>query len=167
MQNKQVSTTVGFICLLLILLPLEYFCAGLAFETLGELSSGFYYLLLIVLNMVPVVLFIFKKRTAGFVLVFLIGLLIIPWQLKLGYRLLLLKEESANMVNFAYEYQLEHGSFPKDVSEYTFKYEGLKKHLHYYYSEHDRSFQVTYWVGTRTTSHFYRPEIDKWCYYPD
>ncbi len=166
MKTQQPAAAFGFILILLILLPLEYFCARLAFETLGEIYEVFYYLLMI-LNVAPILLFIFKKRMAGFISVFIIGALIIPWQLKLGYRLLLLKEESANLVNYVYEYKQANGEFPKDASGHTFKYKKLTDYLQYKYSEQDKSFLVTYWVGTATTSHFYRPQLKRWEYYPD
>lgn len=76
-MNRQPSNALFFILLLVILVPVEGFCAVLAYETLGEVTSGLYTIGIILLNGILLML-AFRRRTAATIGVLLVALLIIP-----------------------------------------------------------------------------------------
>ena len=147
------------------LLFLEIFCAKLAYETLGEIDSGLYFFL-IILNTVPLILFILKKKNLAAGLLLAIALIIIPYQLYLGNRLLALKEESGNIVAYMYEYHKQSQKFPDELSGYTYHNPDLEKFFSYY-KEGVNDARLAYYVGSPNTSHYFQTETKQWGYYPD
>ncbi len=154
-----------FLVVLGLLIALEIFCAKLAFETLGEITSGLYGLL-IILNIIPIIFLYNRKIELAVSLIILIALIIIPYQLCLGKKLINLKEEAANIVAYVYEQKINSGNFPNDLSQYNFSFPKLQKHFTYS-KETNGQFKIFYFVGTKNTSHFYYSEHKKWAYYPD
>ncbi len=150
----------------------EFFCAKLAYETLGAIDSSLYFLLM-ALNIVPLLLIFLGKKYVGMFVVISIGLAIIPYQLYLGNRLLLQKEEAANIAVYLYEQKLATGQFPVDLNGYTFTHPNLKSFFNYYkisegYSEaKSDEYILSYFTGTRSTSHFIQLGSGGWGYYPD
>ena len=90
----------GLLALLLVLLvPVELLCAEAAFETLGMIDSGFYWMLTIVGN--GAVLFIAtRNRVAAAAFAILLGLGIIPYQVILMDRLSRVQVEAAGALAF-------------------------------------------------------------------
>jgi hypothetical protein len=174
----QKKDLVYFGILLAILIPLEFYAAHLAFETLSELASGFYYFI-IIFNLLPIGLFFLERRTVAMILCVGLAAFIIPYQLYLGYIHSNLKEEAANITNYVYDYKLEKGVYPKTIANYKFKYPELKQHFRYStrtkkfqgdkltWIDDPQGFQLSYYVGTTSTSHFYNPKLKQWGYYPD
>ena len=80
-----------------------------------------------------------------------------------------LREETANIANYAYRMKLSTGKFPVDIKGYKFKYENLKDRIDYDNLKNGDDFQIWFCVGTRSTDHFYRHnfENEKWYYYDD
>ena len=148
-----------------LLIALEVFCAKLAFETLGEITSGLY-MGIVILNIIPIILLTQKKTTLANILFLIIALVVIPWQVCLAKKLTSLKEEAANITAYAYEQRVQSGNFPKDLSGYTFSFPKLQKHFTYI-KESNGQFKILYFVGTESTSHFYYSEHQRWSYYPD
>lgn len=163
---KNIINQVFLYISIFLLIVLEIFCAKLAFETVGEVASAGL-LWLVALNIIPLTLLILKKqKEIAMGLLLLIALIIIPAQLYLGYKLLLLKEESANITAYIYEEKINKNTFPADLSGYTFSFPKLQKHFTYL-KKSDGNFEIFYFVGTENTSHFYVSEHKKWGYYPD
>ena len=156
------------------LIILEVFCAKLAFETLGEIDSSIYYFV-VALNLIPLALLMLnKQKQLAIGLILLIGLLIIPYQLYLGHKLIYLKEEAANITAYLYEEKVSKNAYPADLSGYTFSYPKLQKHFTYTRWDGKGShqypggyFHLQYYVGTKSTSHYYYSYIKTWHYYPD
>lgn len=145
---------------------LELFCAHLAFETLGAITSSFYFLV-VAINIVPVILlFTNKQRTLAVFILSFIGLLIVPYQLYLGDKLISLKEEAANLTAYLYNQEQIDGTYPEDLSAYEFSFPELKNHFTYNKSTSEQ-FELYYFVGTENTSHYYKSGDNKWGYYPD
>lgn len=172
---------VLFLLVFGLLVGLEIFCANLAFETLGEITSGILSLF-VALNIIPLILLLKNKITLATIFIIIIALILVPQQLYLGKKLIDLKEEGANIVAYLYEQKIETGNFPSDLSGYTFSFPKLQKHFTYYkefgWFEHpkksNQAFHLLYFVGTKNTSHFYYSRdqkwgeyIARWAYYPD
>ena len=119
MMKKNFSA-LCFYGAIIFLLILEIFCASLAAETLGEIVSALYFLI-ITINLLPLALIVlnkYKEFSVG--IIFVIGLIIIPYQLYLGHQLLALKEEAANLTAYLYEQKIDLGVYSKDLSAYEF-----------------------------------------------
>lgn len=148
-----------------VLIPLEIACAFLAFETIGEVVSAAY-LLAVALNGLFLFAAIWSRRAAVMAALAL-GLLIIPYQLVLGLRLLRVQAEASRIVDWAYEHRLAAGSFPKDLTSYIFNDAATRPYIQsYYLSRRHDEFTVLFCVGTTSTSHWYSSR-GGWGYYPD
>ena len=159
------SEAILFILLMLVLIPLEVLCAFLAYETLGEISS-LVYLLLVGLNLVPIVL-AFRNRITAALGAIALALAIIPYQLVLGDRLLRVQAEAARVVTYAYEYKVNTGQFPPDLAQYQFHDPDMKAFIQKYQPDNSQDgFALYYRVGTESTSHSYST-ANGWGYYPD
>ena len=153
--------------LLGILVPLEVLCAYLAYETIGEIVSSLYFIVLGI-NLVFMVVAIRYRAVAALGAVVL-GLAIIPYQLVLGHRLLRAQAEAASIVAYVYEYRLNAGEYPLDLSDYVFEDSAMREYIQEYRagdSTHWGGFLLAYRVGTESTSHTYSPQHG-WGYYPD
>jgi hypothetical protein len=150
--------------LLAVLIPLEVHCAKLAHDTLGEVASGLWFLA-VAFNLIPIVLLLLRRRAAALAAALLIGALLVPYQLVLERRLILLQEETAGIVSWVYREKLRTGDYPPDLSRYRFLQPELRRYIQEYRVGRDFSgFTLVYYVGTPSTSHWYS---DGWFYYPD
>jgi hypothetical protein len=148
-----------------VVVPLEIACAFLAFETLGEITSGLYFVA-VGLNL-GFLLVAFRSRLAASVAALALGLVIIPYQLWLGYRLVRVQAEATRIVAFAFEQKAKSGSFPSDLSGYAFRDAATAPYFQGYgLSKREDAFTVRYYIGTPSTSHWYSSKTG-WGYYPD
>ncbi len=164
MMNKK-AEWILFALLMITLILLEALCARLAYETLGEIMSTVYALLL-VLNLVPLGLAVRNRAAAALVDVAL-ALVIIPYQLILADRLWRAQAEANHVVAHLYEQRLSTGQYPPNLSEYRFRDPEMAAYIHDYQADEAQGgFVLSYWVGSSTTSHTYSPATG-WTYYPD
>ena len=168
MVNSKSYEIFLFTALAIILICLEIIACELSYENYGWLMQGICYLFLLT-NIIPIILYIFKKKIAALILLLLIAVITIPDEFILAYDLIKLREESANITNYAYRAKLKTGKFPDDIKAYKFKFEGLKDRIKYTKYKDKDDFDVWFCVGTRSTDHFYRHsfENEKWYYYDD
>jgi hypothetical protein len=163
-RNK--PTSLVFIVLLAVLVPLEVLCAQLAYQTLGEVIRAVYLMAIIGLNALWVVVAWHKPGVATLgAIVLAVG--IIPYQLWLGQRLLRVQAETTRIVAYAYEQRAQVGAYPTDLTSYTFHDSAMRTYIQAY--QHDATqdrFVVYYRVGTDNTSHWYSSHTG-WGYYPD
>lgn len=132
-------------------------------------SIGFSGLLghIVFLNFIPLVFFIIRKLKLAFFSTLIIALLVIPYQIFLTYQLIIIKEESSNIVAYIYRYKLENGEFPETLEGYEFQYPQLKENIQHYGSS-GNDFQLRYHVGTSTTCYFIQHNNPKkWVYVDD
>jgi hypothetical protein len=159
------TENILFALLIAIVIPLELVSAWLAFETLGQIMSTIYYFL-ITLNLLFILL-AFRYRALAALAIVSLALLIIPYQLFLGNRLLQIQAEAASIVSYAYEEQIANGKFPADLSEYEFRNDDIEPYIQKYQPDEGQGgFTLFYRVGTESTSHYYSP-AGGWGYYPD
>ena len=159
------SETLLFVLLIVVLVPLELACAYLAYETIGEIVSHFYFLA-VGINLVVIAVAIRYPRAAALG-AFALALAIIPYQLVLGHRLLRVQLEASRIVAFAYEQRLSAGKYPADLAGYQFRDPAMEKYIQGYWTEESSGgFMLAFRVGTESTSHTYSPDVG-WSYYPD
>ena len=135
------------------LILLEIACAVLAYHTIGGLVSGLYYLL-IMLNIVPLLAGLVSRRLAVIGLL-VIATLIIPYQLLLGVRWWRVQREADRIV-----LHLRSGA---PASSYVFRDAGTRPFITI---APRPDTDVSYWIGSPSTSHWYDPKYG-WLYYPD
>ena len=155
---------ISFVIILTTAILLERFCAELAFHTIGEVVCVLYYFA-IWSNIIPILLYAVDFRKIALVIILAIALLIIPYNLFLGYRFIQLQKEAKSIVEYVYEIKAQTGSYPKDISGYEFKNPQLEKHIQRY-DIRGNEFTLSYYVGTTGTSHWYN-SAGGWDYYPD
>lgn len=155
-----------FALLLTALLPLEVACAFLSHYTLGEM--GQFVSFVAFSSNLPFVALAWRERAAAALGVALIGILLIPYQVFLGARLVRVREEAARVVTYAYEHKARTGAFPPDLRGYRFHDAGVARFIQGYEAGDDvrGGMRLVFRVGTPTTSHWYSPD-GGWGYYPD
>ncbi|MGI5918002.1 MAG: hypothetical protein ACOX9A_16320 [Anaerolineae bacterium] len=164
MKNRM--EIILFALLMVVLVSVEWLCARLAYWTLGEVTSFIYKLAVVGLNLV-VIIVAARNRPVASTLAMMVALLIIPYQMMLGDRLLRVRAEAAGIVAYAYEYRIETGGFPTDLRGYTFRDRAMEPFIqHYERRDEQGGFFLGYRVGTVNTSHSYSPAYG-WSYYPD
>ena len=165
MKKKNRVEISLFILLVGILIPLEVFCARLAFETIGEVTSMLYFMAL-GLNLIFVLL-AFRSRALATLGIILLALAIIPYQLFLGDRLVRIQAEASRIVTYVYEEKLATGDYPSTLANYKFHDPNVDAFIQSYRVDADSDgFSLFYRVGTETTSHSYISQVG-WGYYPD
>jgi hypothetical protein len=167
-MNANTSKTAGialFVALFGLLLALEMYCARLAYETIGEVVSSLYFLM-IGINVILVIL-AYRYRTLAAIGVILLAIAIIPYQLHLGDRLIRVQAEASRIVTFVYTERINAGSFPPTLDGYEFDDPAMEQYIQsYHVGEEGNEFSLFYRVGTENTSHFYMSQTG-WGYYPD
>lgn len=163
---KTKTEIILFAILMASLIPLELFCGILAYETLGAVTSQVYLAGTLLFNLAFIIL-AFRYRSVAILAVIVFALLIIPYQLVLGQRLLRVQAEATRIVAYAYEQKIQTGAFPANLSGYTATDAEMMNYIqNFQLDETGEQFTVHFRVGTENTSHWYSSE-DGWGYYPD
>lgn len=155
---------LNFKLILLTLFLLEIVACCYAYYTLGGVKQFFCFLILS-LNIIPFILYLYRIKIISFVIGLIIGLLLIPYQIILVTKWFKLKTESSMLVEYIYRYQKVNGEFPESISDYDFKNHQLTDNFSYYIDS--KNFVLQYYLGTKGTTHSYYHKSGKWEYYPD
>ena len=162
---KNTQSIVPIALLFLLAIPVEIFCTYIAYYTDGDLIVGVWSTL-ILLNFIFIAI-AFKYQTVAAILSSALALLLIPEIFCSCVRYIHIQDEAARIVTYAYEYKLETGNFPRDLSGYTFKYPSLKKHISKYEVDPEEGgIFLAYWINNSTAFHWYSSNRG-WGYYPD
>ena len=162
MKNERIICGLLFLCLL----PLETVCAHLsAFETIGEIESRLYFFATAI--NIPLAVLAWKKPLIAAIASVILAAAIVPYQLALANRLIDVQAEATRIVGFAYRAKADTGSFPSDLTGYSFANPDVAR----FFQEYRRflktdGFQLVYRIGTESTSHWYSTKTG-WGYYPD
>jgi len=159
----KVRIVVGllFVCVV----PIEVLCALLAYETLGEIDSAFYFMT-IALN-IPFFILAWKKPFAGAIACVALAGLIIPYQAYLGKRMIDVQAEATHMVAYVYSVKAETGEFPSNLIGYSYANSNTSRFFQRYNRFRGKArFAITYRIGKEGTSHWYDSKTG-WGYYPD
>jgi hypothetical protein len=160
-----------WLALFVVTIALELFCSWLAYYTLSQNSVTLLLLGTVFAALTSMLLrvgYVFNVagiRHASLACILGWFLLIVPYHLNLGVRWAALQHEAARIVSWAYEERLAQGRFPESLDHYTFSDPRLARFFHTFQRE-GNDFILSYYVGTTSTSHWYRPS-QGWCYYPD
>jgi len=154
-----------FWLLIAVVVSFELFSVYLAEETLG-FTDAMMYFWAIALN-IPLVLLSFKTRKGAAVGIFLLGALIVTYQVYLGIRLLRVQNEAHLIVAYIYQQHARTGSFPENLNGYTFHDPAMREFVQEYtVLDPHADFRLMYRVGTEDTSHYYLAKLG-WGYYDD
>jgi hypothetical protein len=165
------SSWFCFLALLAVLAALEWLCAIVAYETLGEVTSAML-MVAVLTNLLPVLLFALRVRAAAVFAALVIALAIVPYQVVLANRLRELEQESSEIVSWIDLQRLKTGRFPANLASYHFHRPWLKEHFTDDLVDHPdgQGFNLRFYVGNRGTSHSFGATADKaggWGYYAD
>ena len=160
------NSSFSFIIILISLVSLEIYSIFLSYTNYGWWMPGFVFGLTL-LNIIPLLFFIFKKTTIAYFVTCFIALTIVPNQLYQHERHFKLQEEASNVVNYIYEHKIRTGYLPDDIKKYQYRYRELKDQIEYSKYENNK-FLVSYSVGTNSTTHYYNNSRgNSWEYYDD
>ena len=153
--------------LLVVLLPIEIAGCAASYETLGEADSFMLICVCLLLNTFGFILCLARFWPSA-VSMITFGLLFTGYQTFLVARMHIVATEAANIVGWAYSQKLKTGSYPEDLADYNFLDPDCVKFVDYvkFIDQNDEQFSVTYYVGTRSTRHWYNQQ-NGWSYYPD
>lgn len=146
----------------------NFACAFLSYYTIGEIVSGLY-LIIAVAGSALGILCSFISRRAAAVILFVFGVLIIPYQAHLGIRWWRVHREAQRIVNYAIATKAATGNYPTTLTGFTFRDPGTIPFIAYTANGNGPSggpFCVAYYIGTPSTSHWYEV-AGYWQYYPD
>ena len=118
------------------------------------------------MNVVFIIISI-RSRILASLLTFILAMLIIPMQVYLGIKLYRLQVEAARVVTYAYEYKINNGQFPNNLSEYKFVDPDMKNFISLLLAGESKDvLVVNYWVISTDIGYWYSSESG-WNYYPD
>jgi hypothetical protein len=147
------------------LILIEIACGRLAYFTLGEVMSSFYFLP-ISLNLLFCLLF-FRRRRVAIVGMIVLALLLVPVQVVLGIEVARVQTEAARIVTYVYSYRDQTGHYPANLSEYVFHDPEVRSHVGAYQRDSaPPGVELYYWAGSATNSYWYSSHTG-WGYYPD
>jgi hypothetical protein len=158
------------IAALSVAVGLELYAAHLAYYTIGEIVSAGY-VVLVIFNVPAALLLAFGYRWLPLGLILALALFLVPEQLELLHKWNQCDEEAHSVVAYLESCRKRTGTYPDDLSGYRFLYPELIRDFHYrkevYFTMNVvLSYQISYHIGTETTSHDYSPTRG-WFYYPD
>ena len=154
-----------FASLIIALVPLEIVSGFLAYETIGAIVSGIYFLIIAVSNLLAIIVAVRSRKFAAIITI-TVAMIIIPYQAILGYRLLLIEQEVTHISTYANKQMFRQGAFPNDLSGYKFKHPEASRYISYTVKPTQNHFTIYYFVGVSSTSHWYDSQTG-WGYYPD
>jgi hypothetical protein len=137
-----------------------------AFETVGEVASGAWYLAF------PLYLFPFGFLTLRWVRLavgtaVVLAMVFVTPQVVWSIRLEWLRGEVQQIVAFVEQFKETTGHYPGDLSNYEFDRPQLQRYVDYFLtSSNNNSFAVQFWPAERGVSHSYS-SMSGWGYYPD
>jgi hypothetical protein len=155
---------------LCVAVGLELYAAHLAYDTIGEISSGGL-VLLVSFNIPAAILLACGYRWVPLGLIVGLAMFIVPEQLRLLHKWNRCEEEARSVIAYLESSKKRSGAYPDDLSGYRFLHPELIGDFHYgkdlrYSSNEVLPYRIRYHIGTETTSHDYSPTRG-WFYYPD
>jgi hypothetical protein len=156
-----------------VLIPLEVVCVFAARYTIIGVDVVFPMLLLWA-NLLPIGMCLLRRdavSVAPWVVLVLIALAIGVPQVRWGVTLAKLQSEAAHIIAYSYDYRIRHGTFPADLSNYSWRYPALRDHFGYvghgtddkftypfkddpHYDRSDK-FSMRYYVGNKGTAYWF------------
>ena len=161
---KIMRWNTAFIIFLTGAILIERLCAQITWHTIGEVTSWYYHLFIFV-NIIPMLLYSAKFRRTAAIIILAFGLWFVPEKLSQGYHFIQFQDEAHAIVEYVYETMAQTGSYPEDLSGYSFMEPVFEKHIQEY-KPGDNNFTLMYYIESAGASHWY-DSSDGWHYYPD
>lgn len=158
---------VPFASILGGLLRLDCASAILAYHTIGEVISGFYFFLIGMANVVVLGVALMNRR-AALIAAVAVTVLALPFQLFLGVRWWRIHGEAERIIAYAEDHRRETGTYPTSLTDYAYRDRYTQSFVQDYRLSRRSSsdYSLSYRIGTPSTSHSYSPR-NGWSYYPD
>jgi hypothetical protein len=157
-------TRLAHVLLLMpVLIIMELACAHLAYYTLGEVASAFYFFC-VGLNLLALLLSLTSLRV-GALAALVLALLLIPYHIHLGVRWYFLDREASHLIDYLEQMHRTNGAYPPALVGYRSLYPSVRGEL-MYWPYQACGYVISYHIGSRNTCHEYSPQ-NGWSYYPD
>lgn len=164
------KNNVLFLLGIILLITIELFCAAFAYYTFADITASLLKIVILFINGIAIAVWFFSKsKYFAITLSLIFALLFIPYHLYWQQKYVSLQRNAQDIVHYLYKYNEQNGAFPDSLDANVFKDIALKKHFYYEsYLEQDqeKGFHLWYYVGTKTTSHWYKTDTG-WGYHPD
>ena len=165
-QAARPYSALFFVGVASVAVALEFYAAHLAYYTIGEIASAAYIFLILVLNGPFILLGLFRRtRRLAYAWLLTLAALLVPYQLYLEVCWYRLDDEARAIIAYVSAHNSKHGSYPADLSGYTFRHPDLRGEINYNTTSRP-GFYLGYSIGSWMTSHDYSPQ-GGWFYYPD
>lgn len=140
--------------------------AYLSYYTISEIHRAAIILFLVLSNLLALSTLIVFRRRLTFAVLLLIFVFVVPYQAWLGIRLVMLRCEAERIVAYSQHVRAQTGKYPQDLSGYQFAFDSNRMHMDYKEKAWVGGFEISWYVGTPSTSHWYNPRYG-WKYHPD
>ena len=169
------TTLLRDVLIFLALLLIEILAIKFSYYTYGDFVDKIFLYPIFTINILSCFLYFRKHFKTSYIISGTIFLILVPHQLILGYRLFRIRTEMIDIIAYVYDYKVNNGSYPKDLKNYHFEDNEIKKYIDYrYYIDNEKSeFEINYFVITRGISTSYHStnysnfNHHKFFYYPD
>jgi D-alanyl-lipoteichoic acid acyltransferase DltB (MBOAT superfamily) len=160
--------TITAIVVLAICLILEVLAVYLSYEHGGALNCAFMALIVLVVNLMIALLYVFNIRKTACIASLTLFLVIVPKELFLELRHFQIKQECNNIISFLDSQKKLRGVFPRNLSNYTFALASNKNYI-ILDSDGKSTYQLRYHTGSPASAmHFYNYNSGyDWQFYDD
>jgi D-alanyl-lipoteichoic acid acyltransferase DltB (MBOAT superfamily) len=161
------SKRTTIIILLIFLLP-EVLAVHLSYEHGGALNRVFLTLIVLVVNLMIALLYVFNIRKTACIASLTLFLVIVPKEVALEFMHFQVKQECNNIISFLDSQKKSHGVFPRNLSNYTFALASNKNYI-ILDSDGESTYQLRYHTGSPASAmHFYNYNSGyDWQFYDD
>lgn len=135
-----------------------------AYETVGEVRSGLLHASL-ALYLLPIIVYLSGRPLSAAVISLVLSLLFGLPQFVWARRLIVVRSEVQEIVEFAEAARCECGQYPHDLAEYQWTDPSSQEYIEYDLSDGNH-LMVYFWSGNRHAPHWYSC-TSGWGYYPD
>jgi len=151
---------------LILLLIAELLAIAFSYYTLGDITSKLFFFLAVCLNLIPVLMWSLQRSNTALIIATIIAAIIVSYQVILGIRWFRLHQEASQIVAYAHQIKQETGTYPKNLTAYTFQDSGWQTHFNYSTTAACEDFCLRYYIGSPNTGYHYQP-THGWFYEDD
>ena len=146
----------------MLFLMLEIICISLVWNTMGEVMSVLWGMIVIVGNVIIFASMLLRRRWLPASLLVALVLLTCPYPIWLQIKLEFLEIEARQIIAYAEGVRLQTGSYPANLSGYQFRRAWTSSSFSYNHA----GFRLHWWAHQPGVSHWYTPS-GGFDYYPD
>lgn len=161
---SQISWTILILLEIVIFLPL-YFLSYNVIYTEGEVMQGLFLILIFIFAGVSMLLALYSRRVAVFVMLGGGGMLLL-WQSYQLRKWAMIQEEAVGIVRYAEKVAAATGGYPDSLKDHKFRHPDLRHHFERGYTTDHVNFRLAYFINEPGIGYWYESN-GGFNYYPD